>query len=154
VNKDAASTITASDDNVTQESRRRQGSDQRIKLTIWDTAGQERFRTLTSSYYRGAQGVVIVYDTSKRSTFDNVEAIWTKELDTYADMDEMTLMVVGNKVDKVCASPFHTIIIINRRRNDKCRRVRERNWRGVLMHYSWNALQRPRSTYKRHLKCS
>ena len=44
----------------------------RLKLTVWDTAGQERFRTLTSSYYRGAQGIVFVYDITKRESFENV----------------------------------------------------------------------------------
>ena len=115
LSKDIAPTTT-SDESTVQESRRRQLKDQRIKLTIWDTAGQERFRTLTSSYYRGAQGVVIVYDTSKRSTYENVEAVWTRELDTYADMDEMVLMVVGNKVDKVGTRliQIYFIILIGR----------------------------------------
>jgi Ras-related protein Rab-18 len=45
-------------------------SGRRFKLSIWDTAGQERFRTLTSSYYRGAQGVILMYDISNRETFD------------------------------------------------------------------------------------
>jgi GTPase SAR1 family protein len=48
-----------------------------------DTAGQERFRTLTSSYYRGAHGVVIVYDIAQRDTFDAV-SMWLNELDTFA----------------------------------------------------------------------
>jgi Ras-related protein Rab-18 len=47
-----------------------QRSGKRFKLSIWDTAGQERFRTLTSSYYRGAQGVILMYDISNRETFD------------------------------------------------------------------------------------
>ena len=44
----------------------------RVKVTIWDTAGQERFRTLTSSYYRGAQGIILVYDVSRRDTFESL----------------------------------------------------------------------------------
>ncbi|KAI9227079.1 MAG: P-loop containing nucleoside triphosphate hydrolase protein [Piptocephalis tieghemiana] len=71
----------------------------RYKLTIWDTAGQERFRTLTSSYYRGAQGVILVYDVTNRATFDQLD-VWFKELDTYATHKEVVKMVVGNKVDK------------------------------------------------------
>jgi len=51
----------------------------RLKLTVWDTAGQERFRTLTSSYYRGAQGIVFVYDITRRDTFDNLAEIWQRE---------------------------------------------------------------------------
>ncbi|KAH0720730.1 hypothetical protein KY290_005656 [Solanum tuberosum] len=44
----------------------------RLKLTIWDTAGQEKFRTLTSSYFRGAQGIILVYDVTRRDTFTNL----------------------------------------------------------------------------------
>jgi Ras-related protein Rab-18 len=72
----------------------------RIKLTIWDTAGQERFRTLTSSYYRGAQGVILVYDVTSRETFDNLKDVWIPELETYCTSRTVVKMVVGNKVDK------------------------------------------------------
>lgn len=71
----------------------------RIKLTIWDTAGQERFRSLSSSYYRGAQGVIIVYDVTRRDTFDALRRDWLPELETYADLDQLVLMLVGNKID-------------------------------------------------------
>ncbi|WVQ85108.1 hypothetical protein IAT38_007273 [Cryptococcus sp. DSM 104549] len=70
----------------------------KYKLSIWDTAGQERFRTLTSSYYRGAQGVILVYDVSSRQTFDELLK-WFKEIDTYCG-EGIVKMVVGNKVDK------------------------------------------------------
>lgn len=73
---------------------------ERVKLTIWDTAGQERFRTLTSSYYRGAQGVVLVYDATSGESFNNLRSIWQKELQVHADINEMVLMVVANKIDK------------------------------------------------------
>lgn len=71
-----------------------------VKLTIWDTAGQERFRTLTSSYYRGAHGVLLVYDVCSRASFDALQAVWLAELRAYADVDEMVLVVVGNKIDR------------------------------------------------------
>ncbi|CEQ42172.1 SPOSA6832_03961, partial [Sporobolomyces salmonicolor] len=75
----------------------------RWKLSIWDTAGQERFRTLTSSYYRGAQGVILVYDITARDTFDSL-ASWINELDTFAGTGpasrDVVRMIVGNKVDK------------------------------------------------------
>lgn len=71
----------------------------KIKLTIWDTAGQEKFRSLTSSYYRGAQGVVLVYDVTRPETFKDLKEIWLKELEVYADLDDLILMVVGNKID-------------------------------------------------------
>ncbi|CAI5497201.1 unnamed protein product [Closterium sp. NIES-64] len=72
----------------------------RIKLTIWDTAGQERFRTLTSSYYRGAQGIILVYDVTRRDTFTNLSDVWLKEIDMYSTVSDCVLMLVGNKVDK------------------------------------------------------
>ncbi len=68
------------------------------KLTIWDTAGQERFRTLTSSYYRGAQGVILVYDVSNRESFEHLQN-WFDELDTYCT-PEVVKIIVGNKTDK------------------------------------------------------
>ncbi|CDS13199.1 hypothetical protein LRAMOSA05377 [Lichtheimia ramosa] len=73
--------------------------DQRYKLTIWDTAGQERFRTLTSSYYRGAQGVILVYDVSSRESFEALDT-WWKEVNTYCSSPDVVKMIVGNKVDK------------------------------------------------------
>ncbi|KAI3706705.1 hypothetical protein L6452_24628 [Arctium lappa] len=72
----------------------------RLKLTIWDTAGQERFRTLTSSYYRGAQGIILVYDVSRRETFTNLSEVWAKEVDLYSTNQDCVKMLVGNKVDK------------------------------------------------------
>ncbi|KAI9322575.1 ras family-domain-containing protein [Dichotomocladium elegans] len=72
---------------------------QTYKLTIWDTAGQERFRTLTSSYYRGAQGVILVYDVSSRESFEALNT-WWKEVNTYCSSTDVVKMIVGNKVDK------------------------------------------------------
>ncbi|KAK6792198.1 hypothetical protein RDI58_011279 [Solanum bulbocastanum] len=72
----------------------------KLKLAIWDTAGQERFRTLTSSYYRGAQGIIMVYDVTRRDTFTNLSDIWAKEIDLYSTNQECIKMLVGNKVDK------------------------------------------------------
>ncbi|KAL4379990.1 hypothetical protein GQ457_02G017670 [Hibiscus cannabinus] len=72
----------------------------KLKLAIWDTAGQERFRTLTSSYYRGAQGVVLVYDVTRRETFTNLKEVWYKEFELYSTNQDCIRMLVGNKVDK------------------------------------------------------
>ncbi|KAF7115070.1 hypothetical protein RHSIM_RhsimUnG0067700 [Rhododendron simsii] len=72
----------------------------RLKLTIWDTAGQERFRTLTSSYYRSAQGIILVYDVTRRETFTNLSDVWAKEVDLYSTNQDCVKMLVGNKVDR------------------------------------------------------
>ncbi|XP_057512449.1 ras-related protein RABC2a-like [Actinidia eriantha] len=72
----------------------------RLKLTIWDTAGQERFRTLTSSYYRGAQGIILVYDVTRRETFTNLSDVWAKEVDLYSTSQDCVKILVGNKVDR------------------------------------------------------
>ncbi|KAF1869856.1 hypothetical protein Lal_00017433 [Lupinus albus] len=72
----------------------------KLKLAIWDTAGQERFRTLTSSYYRGAQGIIMVYDVTRRETFTNLSDIWAKEIDLHSTNQDCIKMLVGNKVDK------------------------------------------------------
>jgi len=71
----------------------------KINLTIWDTAGQEKFRSLTSSYYRGTQGIVLVYDVTRRESFSNLEQ-WLNEIEMYSSNAEVVKLLVGNKVDK------------------------------------------------------
>ncbi|KAG9284119.1 hypothetical protein G9A89_022893 [Geosiphon pyriformis] len=68
-----------------------------IKAQIWDTAGQERYRAITSAYYRGAVGALLVYDIAKRPTYENVNR-WLKELRDHADSN-IVIMLVGNKSD-------------------------------------------------------
>ncbi|KAL7264992.1 hypothetical protein ACSBR1_002860 [Camellia fascicularis] len=63
-------------------------------------AGQERFRTLITSYYRSAQGILLVYDVTRRETFTNLSDVWTKEVDLYSTNKNCIKMLVGNKVDK------------------------------------------------------
>ncbi|XP_075998281.1 ras-related protein Rab-1B-like [Genypterus blacodes] len=70
-----------------------------VKLQIWDTAGQERFRTITSSYYRGAHGIIIVYDVTEQESFNNVKQ-WLEEIDRYA-CENVSRLLVGNKSDLV-----------------------------------------------------
>lgn len=68
-----------------------------IKAQIWDTAGQERYRAITSAYYRGAVGALLVYDITRHVTFENVER-WLKELKDHTDSN-IVVMLVGNKSD-------------------------------------------------------
>nr|ABK25126.1 unknown [Picea sitchensis] len=68
-----------------------------VKAQIWDTAGQERYRAVTSAYYRGAVGAMLVYDITKRQTFDHV-ARWLEELRGHAD-NNIVIMLIGNKCD-------------------------------------------------------
>ncbi|CAI5500817.1 unnamed protein product [Closterium sp. Naga37s-1] len=72
----------------------------RVNLTIWDTAGQERFRTLTSSYYRGASGIILVYDVTRRETLTSVVDGWMAEVQRYSTLPGCALMLVGNKADR------------------------------------------------------
>ncbi|KAL5541413.1 hypothetical protein UlMin_043457 [Ulmus minor] len=74
-----------------------QVDDKVVKAQIWDTAGQERYRAITSAYYRGAVGALLVYDVTRHVTFENVER-WLKELRDHTDAN-IVIMLVGNKAD-------------------------------------------------------
>ncbi|KAK0585119.1 hypothetical protein LWI29_023628 [Acer saccharum] len=69
----------------------------RIKLQIWDTAGQERFRTITTAYYRGAMGILLVYDVTDESSFNNIRN-WMRNIEQHA-ADNVNKILVGNKAD-------------------------------------------------------
>eukprot|EP01124_Arcella_intermedia_P018785 TRINITY_DN25922_c0_g1_i1.p1 TRINITY_DN25922_c0_g1~~TRINITY_DN25922_c0_g1_i1.p1 ORF type:complete len:206 (+),score=43.52 TRINITY_DN25922_c0_g1_i1:51-668(+) len=71
--------------------------DKKVRLQVWDTAGQERFRTITQAYYRGAHGVILVYDITDRETFSNIGR-WLEDTSNYAP-DYALKMLVGNKAD-------------------------------------------------------
>ncbi|KAG8225508.1 hypothetical protein J437_LFUL005934 [Ladona fulva] len=74
--------------------------DKSVKLQIWDTAGQERFRSVTHAYYRDAHALLLLYDVSNKTSFDNIRA-WLGEIREYAN-DEVVIMLIGNKAD--CSS--------------------------------------------------
>lgn len=69
----------------------------KIKLQIWDTAGQERFHTITTSYYRGAMGIMLVYDITNEKSFENIVK-WLRNIDEHANED-VEKMILGNKKD-------------------------------------------------------
>ncbi|CAL9007989.1 unnamed protein product [Prunus brigantina] len=69
----------------------------RIKLQIWDTAGQERFRTITTAYYRGAMGILLVYDVTDESSFNNIRN-WIRNIEQHASVS-VNKILVGNKAD-------------------------------------------------------
>jgi len=69
-----------------------------VQLQVWDTAGQERFRALTTSYYRGAHGVIVVYDVTEQASFDHLTS-WMKDVDLYSG-EEVTKLLIGNKDDR------------------------------------------------------
>lgn len=71
--------------------------DKKIKLQIWDTAGQERFRTITTSYFRGAQGILLVFDLTDKGSFQAITA-WLGEIQKNAD-SQVNKILIGNKCD-------------------------------------------------------
>ena len=68
-----------------------------FKIELWDTAGQERYKSITSAYYKGAKGAIIVYDITQEDTFNNIET-WIHEVKTKAS-NNLHIMVIGNKSD-------------------------------------------------------
>lgn len=71
--------------------------DSKVKLQIWDTAGQERFRTITTAYYRGAMGILLIYDVSDENSFVNVRN-WMRQIDQNA-AENVNRVLIGNKAD-------------------------------------------------------
>ena len=74
-------------------------NNKKVKLQIWDTAGHERFRTITTSYYRGAHGIVTVFDLTNRESFEHIER-WLSEINKYAK-ENVLRFLRGNKADLV-----------------------------------------------------
>jgi len=72
--------------------------DKVVKLQLWDTAGQERFKTVTNTYFRGAHGVIVVYDVTDPKSFSQINDYWLNEIEMHAPPNAV-LMIVGNKID-------------------------------------------------------
>ena len=72
--------------------------DKRLELHIWDTAGQERFRSIAKNCYKGADGIILMYDISKYETFKHIKT-WINNIKESIDIDKVALIVVGNKCD-------------------------------------------------------
>ena len=72
---------------------------EKIKISIYDTAGQERFRNIVKHYYKGANGILLIYDISNRNTFEKLQ-FWLDDLKENADIDNLFIYLVGNKNDK------------------------------------------------------
>ena len=81
----------------------------KVKLQIWDTAGQERFRTITTAYYRGAMGILLVYDVSDENSFVNVRN-WMRQIDQNA-AENVNRILIGNKADVDSDSSAHRVRI-------------------------------------------
>ena len=71
--------------------------DKIVKIQVWDTAGQERYRSITNAYYRGAEGILIVFDLTNKESFNNIQN-WIKEVTTYTGQD-VIILCLGNKND-------------------------------------------------------
>ena len=69
----------------------------KIKVQIWDTAGQERYKSITKTYYKGAKGALIVYDITKKDSFQNIDK-WIQDLKEFGEEDA-AILIVGNKCD-------------------------------------------------------
>ena len=70
-----------------------------VKIQIWDTAGQDRFRSITKNYYKGAHGIILLYDVTSLKTFENVKN-WVSQIKEEVS-DKVTIILVGNKIDNV-----------------------------------------------------
>merc|ERR1712227_474514 len=78
----------------------------KIKLQIWDTAGQERFRTITQAYYRGAMGILLIYDVTHKGSFENVRT-WVQNIENNAPQ-QVNKVLIGNKCDRTSEREIDT----------------------------------------------
>uniref|UniRef100_A0A3B5L8E5 RAB37, member RAS oncogene family n=1 Tax=Xiphophorus couchianus TaxID=32473 RepID=A0A3B5L8E5_9TELE len=96
----------------------------KVKLQIWDTAGQERFRSVTHAYYRDAHALLLLYDITNKSSFDNIRA-WLTEIHEYAHTD-VVIMLLGNKVRRRC---LRSVMEVRANRIQKAVSFSETEWK-------------------------
>ena len=82
-----------------------EGRDLDVEVQLWDTAGQERFRSITNTYYKSSQGLLLIYDITKKDTFNNVENWINSIKETLGEEDKYLIVLIGNKVDLAEANP-------------------------------------------------
>ena len=82
-----------------------EGKDLEIEVQLWDTAGQERFRSITNTYYKSSQGLLLIYDITKRDSFNSVENWINSVKDSLGGEDKYLIVLIGNKVDLAEANP-------------------------------------------------
>ena len=94
-----------------------QGNDLEVEVQLWDTAGQERFRSITTSYYKSSQGLILMYDITKRESFEGVEN-WIQNVnDSLGENNDYLIVLLGNKVDLVNANPDSRDVTIEEAQN-------------------------------------
>ena len=84
--------------------KNKEGNDLEVDIQLWDTAGQERFRSITTSYYKSSQGLILMYDITKRESFDNVEN-WLQNIKESIGDEKYVIVLLGNKLDLVESDP-------------------------------------------------
>ena len=89
-----------------------------IKMEIWDTAGQERYKSITSAYYKGSNGALLVYDITRTATFDDIEK-WINEVKDVVE-GELKFVLVGNKSDLTNERKVETETALQKHKNLKC----------------------------------
>mmetsp|Transcript_19232 Transcript_19232/g.22926 ORF Transcript_19232/g.22926 Transcript_19232/m.22926 type:complete len:202 (-) Transcript_19232:317-922(-) len=97
LNKDAFSDDNSNTVGIEFVTKTMTVDEQEVKAQIWDTAGQERFKTITTAYYRGAMGILLVYDVTNRNTFNNVKN-WMRQIEMHA-AENVNKVLIGNKCD-------------------------------------------------------
>ena len=109
----------------------------KIKLQIWDTSGQERFRSITRNFYRNADGVMVVFDLTKKVTYDHVK-VWLSE--AYEHNEDITTILIGNKLDLVNERDVSKEIAVNFANNNKLKYLETSAKNGTNIKESFNTI--------------